>query len=63
MTTFEEARRIVSDSPVPPRFKGDRTKWFVAIRGDLELQEYYRVCVKFKEMCHRKKIDPWFRCS
>lgn len=55
MTTFEEARRIVSGSPVPPRFRGNKRAFFKAIRLDLMTQEMWRVWIRFNERRRRDK--------
>lgn len=46
MNTFQLARMVVNETAVPPRFKGDRRKYFVAVRGDIVTQEGYRHLVR-----------------
>lgn len=46
MSTFQLARMVVSETAVPPRFKGDRRRYFVAVHGDMVTQEGYRHMVK-----------------
>jgi hypothetical protein len=63
MTTFEEAKRVISGAPTLRRFKGERQKFFVSVRGDLETQRFYRGWVRFLEGYHRRRLDPRLVCA
>ena len=46
MSTFQLARMAVDGTAVPPRFRGDRRRYFVAVHGDIVTQDGYRHLVK-----------------
>lgn len=46
MSAFQLARMVVNETAIPPRFRGDRRKYFVAVHGDIVTQEGYRHMVR-----------------